>query len=423
MELESILDDEENHRLEFKQQEALTDNHSVAKQLVSFGNREGGSIIYGITDEGEIEGATIDEDLHSVIVSSLARTKCDPPVQFKHRYYSDIEIDGNKGDVFILDVEPGLSSPHALIKGGEGQTREYYIRTGSESRPIKTSQEIDQLFSRDIDPEFSRRIHVQSSFTESLSTAESTPQIPNLFSTVFGLLSEEDKEILTENLELREDLPRPYFEEEEDSPILVKLIKELMPFVLWHGFVYWQSDKIPSRDPYFERLELKDFKIDHDGDILDSVLLDESQLTQFIGERSAIRVPQGTEGTISCGTDDEDNKRSYLSLEKQDHFDIRFYCQYPMNALRQGTPGRYPGYLAPDLNSDNILSFQGSIVVTGDFAFPDSEDPQITNHVMFKDALIEFSELYDWDTFLDECANKAIYDIQRSVEELQRELL
>ena len=94
-----------------------------------------------------------------------------------------------------------------------------------------------------------------------------------------------------------------------------------------------------------------------------------------------------------------------------------------MNALRQGTPGRYPGYLAPDLNSDNILSFQGSIVVTGDFAFPDSEDPQITNHVMFKDALIEFSELYDWDTFLDECANKAIYDIQRSVEELQRELL
>jgi len=61
-ELEIILKEGEGYRLEFK--ESIK---NVDKELVAFANSSGGKVLIGITDEGDIKGITVTNNLKSRI--------------------------------------------------------------------------------------------------------------------------------------------------------------------------------------------------------------------------------------------------------------------------------------------------------------------------------------------------------------------
>jgi hypothetical protein len=63
----------ENRRIEFKNVEALEDKHEIARQLSSFANQEGGKLIFGVTDEGDIQGEEINEDIE---MGRISRADC-----------------------------------------------------------------------------------------------------------------------------------------------------------------------------------------------------------------------------------------------------------------------------------------------------------------------------------------------------------
>jgi len=61
-ELEIILKEGEGYRIEFK--ESIK---NVDKELVAFANSSGGKVLIGITDEGDIKGITVTNNLKSRI--------------------------------------------------------------------------------------------------------------------------------------------------------------------------------------------------------------------------------------------------------------------------------------------------------------------------------------------------------------------
>ena len=73
---ERILKGEDLHT-EFK--ESLSDNEDIAKQIVGFANTDGGQLIVGVSDKGEVIGVeNIDELLRRI--DDIAYNRCEPPI-------------------------------------------------------------------------------------------------------------------------------------------------------------------------------------------------------------------------------------------------------------------------------------------------------------------------------------------------------
>ena len=137
--LRRIIEESEDHRIDFKSVDKLEDKERIAKHLVTIANREGGQLVFGVNDDGEIEGKEILENIRSGLVSKIARTRCSPPVVVSHSFFSDQSGVNGPGDVLVIDISARRDVPHAVIERDNGLIRKYYIRTGNESRPIETS--------------------------------------------------------------------------------------------------------------------------------------------------------------------------------------------------------------------------------------------------------------------------------------------
>jgi hypothetical protein len=153
-ELKDILESPEGHRLDFKRMDALDDDTGLARHLVAFANRYGGKLVFGVRDNGELEGADIDKEVALRSVRTVSRVRCNPPVEFEETLYEKITYDGRTGDILIVDITPKQASPHAVVGGGNNLKRQFFVRTADESRPITDSEELRHLFVASSDPSF-----------------------------------------------------------------------------------------------------------------------------------------------------------------------------------------------------------------------------------------------------------------------------
>ena len=97
---------------------------SWCKSVSAFANGSGGTLIFGIADDGEIIGLDNPES-DAEKISEIIKSRLDPMPEFKLRFE---KVDNRT--VIVLDIMPGYDTPYYYSSDG---VLEAYIRAGNES--------------------------------------------------------------------------------------------------------------------------------------------------------------------------------------------------------------------------------------------------------------------------------------------------
>jgi ATP-dependent DNA helicase RecG len=116
--LNLIIAEGEGQTVEFKERLSRMD-----REIVAFANASGGAIFVGITDNGEIPGIEITNELTSR-VQDTARN-CDPPV--------DVTLYKHRSMVLEVRVAEGQQKPHQCHDG-------FFLRNGPNTQKLKRSE-------------------------------------------------------------------------------------------------------------------------------------------------------------------------------------------------------------------------------------------------------------------------------------------
>lgn len=134
-ELKRLVARGESGSLEFKKKAASPDK--VVCEMVAFANARGGTLLVGISDDGEIAGLKHPEDESYVIQQSLR--KCTPVLPVSETFISV----GNARHVIQYHIEESKRKPHYFH---DGEKKEAYIRVNDQS--IKASKEVREIARR-----------------------------------------------------------------------------------------------------------------------------------------------------------------------------------------------------------------------------------------------------------------------------------
>lgn len=134
-ELAGLIRNGEDSGLEFKRDDIQ--NYDLAKEIVSFLNLEGGTVLLGVEDDGKISG-TARENLDEWI-AELCRTKIEPPVIPSLSWARNVEPGKH---VLAVRVTLGPDKPYARVHNGR---RTYFIRVGSTCREA-SREELERMF-------------------------------------------------------------------------------------------------------------------------------------------------------------------------------------------------------------------------------------------------------------------------------------
>ena len=117
----------ENLHTEFK--EGLPDNETLAKSIVCFANTDGGQLIIGISNSGDIVGV---EDLDEAVrkIDDVAFNRCEPPISILPE---TVDVDGKI--ILIINIPKGEQRPYRTKSGLR------YIRSGNRCRQLSWEEE------------------------------------------------------------------------------------------------------------------------------------------------------------------------------------------------------------------------------------------------------------------------------------------
>lgn len=120
----------ENFYIEFKEENIKAKD--LGEEIVAFSNSEGGTILIGISDDGEIRGITntkLEETIMNVYRNNV--------VPYIIHNFELMEI--NNRTIVIVEIPKGLSKPYSTVDN------KYYIRVGTTKR-IASREELLRLF-------------------------------------------------------------------------------------------------------------------------------------------------------------------------------------------------------------------------------------------------------------------------------------
>jgi len=131
LELQERILKGENLHTEFK--ESLPDNETLAKSIVCFANTDGGQLIIGVSDSGNITGVG-DSDEAVRKIDDVAFNRCEPPISILPE-----TVDMDSKIVLIINIPKGEQRPYRTKSGL------YYIRSGNRCRQASW-QEVRRLY-------------------------------------------------------------------------------------------------------------------------------------------------------------------------------------------------------------------------------------------------------------------------------------
>lgn len=129
-EIKETIQNGENSYIEFKEEEIKA--KELAEEIVAFSNSEGGMILIGVDDEGNIKG--VKDDKIEETVMNICRNNCIPHII---PLYESIEVEGKR--IAVITVPKGLNKPYYTAD------HKYYIRVGTTKR-IASKEELLRLF-------------------------------------------------------------------------------------------------------------------------------------------------------------------------------------------------------------------------------------------------------------------------------------
>lgn len=124
----------EDSRHQFK--ENINNQNSLAAEMVAFCNSSGGSILIGVSDNGDIAGLT-NEDINRLnqLISNAASQSVRPPI---NPHSENIQI-GEKIIIF-LSISAGISKPYMDNLGA------IWVKSGADKRRVTSRDEMQRMF-------------------------------------------------------------------------------------------------------------------------------------------------------------------------------------------------------------------------------------------------------------------------------------
>ncbi len=123
----------ESDELEFKR-ELPKKRVDLALAAAAFANSNGGRILLGVENNGEIVGSTMSNAKESV--ANVLRDYCEPAVEFR---FEEVIVKGNP--VIIITIPAGKNKPYVVRDKG------VYVRSGATKRAA-TRYELDRMYAR-----------------------------------------------------------------------------------------------------------------------------------------------------------------------------------------------------------------------------------------------------------------------------------
>jgi predicted HTH transcriptional regulator len=124
--IRELIEEGEGAELEFKRK--ISSPEKIARTLSAFANTRGGTILFGVDDDGSIVG--IESEKTELEMIELAGVHfCQPPI----RAHIEI-IPVNRLDVIAASVEESSDKPHS-VQGGEIDEDRVFIRVNDKTVP------------------------------------------------------------------------------------------------------------------------------------------------------------------------------------------------------------------------------------------------------------------------------------------------
>lgn len=101
-----LIEDGENVTVEFKQR--FSTEEKIAKEMIAFANTKGGTIIFGVEDDGRIRGV-LSEKGEAELVKTAAERYCEPPVNYKIEF-----INIGPDELVVVHIEESETKPHRI---------------------------------------------------------------------------------------------------------------------------------------------------------------------------------------------------------------------------------------------------------------------------------------------------------------------
>ena len=117
--LKNLILTGEHQQLDFKFE--ISDSRKIAKTLVAFSNTDGGTLLIGVKDNGNIAGVRTDEEFF--MVQAAAGMYCKPEIEFESkRWIADgktvleVKIPKGKNYPYFAESEPGKWLAYIRVK-------------------------------------------------------------------------------------------------------------------------------------------------------------------------------------------------------------------------------------------------------------------------------------------------------------------
>lgn len=209
----------------------------LAKEFVSFLNAEGGILVFGVSDDGDITGLSFDEiEKLGQLIGNTAEQNVKPPF---HPIVENMSIDNNK--LVIVHIPKGVSKPYATSSG------DYYIKSSSDKKKI-SQEELRRLFAE------SKRLYADEEIVHG-------SDITDLDTSLFFKFLEKDnvsvyEELKSDKLQLSQVLENLELSRENQLTLAGNLIFGIKPQKFSRSFYidccYFDGDDI-SVDKYISK--------------------------------------------------------------------------------------------------------------------------------------------------------------------------
>lgn len=105
----ALIAEGEGLRVEFKRH--FSTEEKIAKEMIAFANTKGGTILFGVDDDGTVVGLHSEKSELSEI-EHVSQFFCEPPVSIR----CDVIPWSGKKDVIAVTVLPSREKPHTLVE-------------------------------------------------------------------------------------------------------------------------------------------------------------------------------------------------------------------------------------------------------------------------------------------------------------------
>lgn len=129
--IQSLIDSGEGYNVEFKVR-VPSKVRELTEEICAFANADGGYLLIGVDDNGQIIGTGLENDKRSAIQGSISEIS---PALHCDMYAVNIE----DKTVWVIDVPSGKDKPY-IFSGS------IYVREGANSQKLRTAEEMRSFF-------------------------------------------------------------------------------------------------------------------------------------------------------------------------------------------------------------------------------------------------------------------------------------